>query len=199
MTFVSDPVYVISGWMRSGTSMMMKALETGGMDAVYRQSRDEMKNRYADEHYDPNIGGLYELERTDYQKPDFPRGYEGKLIKALRAGPASMRVMPGGIKVVFMRRDPEEQRQSYMAFFGGQAPTVEQIAQQVERSLEAAKNRRDTEVMELAYKYVIRNPYRAFEMVRDFYCVDLDVDAAAATVDEQYYRFRKEELEVGIV
>lgn len=179
--------------------MMMRALEAGGMEACYRQSRDVMKNRYADEHYDPNIGGLYELERADYQKPDFPRGYEGKLIKALQLGPANMRRMPGGIKVVFMLRDPEEQRQSYMAFFGGQAPTAELIAQRVERSLEAARNRRDTEVFTLQYTTVLRDPGIALATVRDFFGVPLDVQAAAAVVSPQQYRYRREELEIGVV
>lgn len=196
---VTEPVYVIGGFMRSGTSMMMKALEAGGMDAKYRASRDEMKNRFADEHYDPNIGGLYELERADYQKPDFPRGYEGKLIKALQMGPGRMKVMPGGIRVVFMRRDPEEQRQSYQAFFGQDGFTVDQINQRVAESLEACYNRRDTSVLELWYANVIEQPRATFERVRAFLGVPLDIDAAVAVVDPQYYRFRKEELEAGIV
>lgn len=196
---MTEPVYVISGWMRSGTSAMMRALEAGGMDAQYRQSRDVMKNRYADEHYDPNIGGLYELERADYQKPDFPRGYEGKLIKALQLGPANMRTMPGGIKVVFMLRDTEEQRQSYMAFFGGQAPTVEQITARVERALEAARNRRDTEVLTFWYPDVVQNPRIAFATIREFFGVPLDIEAASAVVSPEHYRYRLTELEVGIV
>lgn len=194
-----QPVYVVSGWMRSGTSMMMKALEAGGMEAVYRQSRDEMKNRYADEQYDPNIGGLYELEREDYQKPDFPRGYEGKLIKALRLGPGRMRVMPSGIKVLWMHRDHEEQRQSYMAFFGQKPPSVEQIAQQCELGLESAKNRRDTEVLEVQYTDVIEHPHEVFTRIAQFFGVNLDIAAAAAVVNPELYRFRREELEVGIV
>lgn len=194
-----QPTYVVSGWMRSGTSMMMRALEAGGMEACYRVSRDVMKNRYADEHYDPNLGGLYELERKDYAAPDFPAGYEGKLIKALRMGVANMNVMPGGIKCLFMLRDPEEQRQSYMAFFGGQAPTVEVISQQVERARLGAYNRRDTEVLELAYRDVIEVPYQSFERVKAFFGVDLDVAKAAAIVDPELYRYRLEALEVGVV
>lgn len=194
-----QPTYVVSGWMRSGTSMMMRALEAGGMEACYRVSRDVMKNRYADEHYDPNLGGLYELERKDYAAPDFPAGYEGKLIKALRMGVAHMNVMPGGIKCLFMLRDPEEQRQSYMAFFGGQAPTVEVISQQVERARLGAYNRRDTEVLELAYRDVIEVPYQSFERVKAFFGVDLDVAKAAAIVDPELYRYRLEALEVGVV
>lgn len=193
------PVYVVSGFMRSGTSMMMKALEAGGMEAVYRQSRDVMKNRFADAEYDPNIGGLFELERTDYQKPDFPHGYEGKLIKALRMGPGRMAVTPGGIRVVFMRRDPEEIRQSYMAFFGRSDFTVEQIEADVGRSLVAARNRRDTRVLEVWYRGVVENPRLWFERIRKFYGVPLDVDAAAAVVSDEWLRYRKEELEVGVV
>lgn len=194
-----QPVYVVSGFMRSGTSMMMKALEAGGMEAAYRQSRDVMKDRFADAEYDPNIGGLFELERADYQKPDFPHGYEGKLIKALRMGPGRMAVMPGGIRVVFMRRDAEEIRQSYMAFFGRSDFTVEQIEADVERSLTAARNRRDTRVLEVWYRGVVENPRPWFERIRKFYDVRLDVDACASVVSDEWLRYRKEELEVGVV
>ena len=193
------PVYVVSGFMRSGTSMMMKALEAGGMDAVYRQSRDVMKNRFADEEYDPNIGGLFELERSDYQKPDFPHGYEGKLIKALRMGPGRMAVMPGGIRVVFMRRDAEEIRQSYMAFFGRSDFTVEQIEDDVKRSLTAAKNRRDTRVLEVYYRGVVEHSEPWFKRIRNFLGVPLDVSAAASVVSAEWLRYRLEELEVGVV
>lgn len=178
--------------------MMMRALEAGGMEACYRASRDEMKARFADEQYDPNIGGLYELERRDYQRQDFPRGYEGKLIKCLQMGPGRMRVMPSGIKVVFMRRDPEEQRQSYDAFFGQNAFTVEEIERRVRDSLEAIYNRRDTACMELWYANVVEQPWEHLARVATFFGVNLDLDAAAAVVDRQYYRFRREELEVGV-
>ena len=58
-------LYIVSGFMRTGTSMMMKALEAGGLEAAYQQSREAMRKRYADEHYDPNVGGRYELRRRD--------------------------------------------------------------------------------------------------------------------------------------
>jgi len=70
---MDNTLYVVSGFMRTGTSMMMRALENAGMNASYKQSRDEMKSRFADEFYDPNIGGLYELEREDYQKKTFQK------------------------------------------------------------------------------------------------------------------------------
>lgn len=193
----NEPVYVVSGFMRSGTSMMMKALEAGGMTAVYRQSRDEMKNRFADEHYDPNIGGLYELKRQDYLKPDFPRGYEGKLIKALRGGPGRMQVMPS-ILVLWMTRDAEEIRQSYMAFFGRSDFTVEQIEQDCKRNLQMARNRRDTRVMEVSYRGVVEDPEGWFKRIHNF-GFHIDEVKAAAVVSDEWLRYRREELEVGIV
>jgi len=72
---------VVSGFMRTGTFMMMKALQAGGLDASYSQSRDTMKDRWKDEHYDPNIGGLYELNRKEYKQKNFPRQFDGRLIK----------------------------------------------------------------------------------------------------------------------
>ncbi len=193
---LNEPVYVVSGFMRSGTSMMMKALEAGGMEAVYKQSRDEMKNRFADESYDPNIGGLYELERQDYLKPDFPKGYEGKLIKALRGGPGRMQVMPA-ILVLWMKRDPEEIRQSYMAFFGRSDFTTEQIEADCERNLALARNRRDTRVFEVPYRGMVENPEMWFKRIHNF-GFHIDEERAAAVVDERYFRYRKEDLEVGV-
>lgn len=190
-------VFVVGGYMRSGTSMMMKALEAGGMDARYRASREEMRLHYADEHYDPNIGGLYELERSDYLKSDFPRGYEGKLIKALRLGVAQMNVMPGGIRVLFMRRDAEEIRQSYMAFFGRSDTTVEGIEAATKRSLELARNRRDTRVMEVPYRGVVENPGHWFRRIHRFgFCID--EKKAVAVVQDSLLRYRLEDLTVGI-
>lgn len=193
----NEPVYVVSGFMRSGTSMMMKALEAGGMTAVYRQSRDEMKNRYADDQYDPNFGGLYELERQDYLKPDFPKGYEGKLIKALRSGPGRMSVMDEGIRVLWMTRDPEEIRQSYMAFFGKSDFTTEQIEADCARNLALAKNRRDARVMEVPYRAVVETPAAWFRRIHNF-GFHIDEKKASEVVSDEWLRYRKEELEVGV-
>jgi len=49
---MSDTLYVVSGFMRTGTSMMMRALEAGGMDASYRQSRETMRQH---QYHDPGV------------------------------------------------------------------------------------------------------------------------------------------------
>lgn len=192
-------LYVVSGFMRTGTSMMMRALEEGGMDAVYKQSRDVMKNRHADEHYDPNIGGLYELERADYKKPDFPRKYKGKLIKALSRGVPSMAVMKDGIKVIFMRRDKEEIRQSYNAFFGNPLNPNLNITKHLNDIKERILNRKDIiSFDELWFRDVVNNPLLYFKHLKKVGW-PIDPDKASSVVDANYLRFKQENLTIGII
>ncbi len=191
-------LYVVSGFMRTGTSMMMRALEAGGLETSYKADRDKMKNHYADEHYDPNIGGLYELERQDYKDPNFPRDFEGKLIKALNIGVPRMAVMPEGIKVIFMRRDKEEIRQSYDAFFGQQIQ-VENLDKGMEIIKEKILNRKDVKSFhEFWFREVIDNPYKHFQTLKDVGW-PIDTNKCTDMVDPKYCRFRLENLTVGIL
>jgi len=194
-------LYVVSGFMRTGTSMMMKALEAGGLDAAYQQSREEMRRRFADDQYDPNLGGLYELEREDYRKPDFPRGWEGKLIKCLSRGPAQMMPMPDGIRVVFMRRDTEEISQSYMAFFGRRLnPQLEGVLQdRMDAIVERIQNRKDVLSLDVFwFRDVVGAPREYFEQLRK-HSWPIDVDAAVGVVDPSLCRYKREELTEGIL
>lgn len=190
-------VYVVSGFMRTGTSMMMKALEAGGMDVCYKQSRDEMKDKFADKSYDPNVGGLYELEREDYQKLDFPVGYQGKLIKALAMGVPRMLPMNDGIRVVFMRRDPEEIRQSFMAFFNKNID-VENLDERMEYIIRRIENRKDVKSVDVFwYRKVIESPQKYFVILRE-HGWDIDIEKASLVVDSKYCRYKAEDLTVGI-
>jgi len=201
-------LYVVSGFMRTGTSMMMKALEAGGLEAVYQQSRDEMKQRFADEFYDPNIGGLYELERKDYLQPEFPRQYEGKLIKVLNMEYAqpngvvkSMVIMPHDIRVVFMTRDSEEIRQSYDAFFNQQLPEeqIKTFKERWEGCIERINNRKDVLSLDVFnFRDVVENPQKHFQILKDHEW-KIDVNKATAMVDPKYYRFRRENLTIGVL
>ena len=85
------PIYIVSGWMRSGTSMMIRALEAGGMEAVYTPGHPD-----------------YELSKEDYRLNRSPELYEGKVVKSLRFGTEQMWPWPGGYRVVFMDRDSRE-------------------------------------------------------------------------------------------
>lgn len=192
-------LYVVSGFMRTGTSMMMRALEAGGMDARYRQSRDEMKNRYADERYDPNVGGLYELARQDYRRLGFPHGYEGHLIKALNTGVPSMSVMSHGIRVVFMRRDSEEIRQSYLAFFNRELLEAPNLDRKMEDIIERIQNRKDVLSLDVFwYREIVAQPQKHFEALAA-HGWPVNPATAAAMVEPALCRYKIEDLTVGVI
>jgi hypothetical protein len=195
---VDKTLYVVSGFMRTGTSMMMKALEAGGLKAEYKQSRDEMKSRFADEKYDPNIGGLYELERKDYLEFGFPKKYKGKLIKALNLGVPRMSVMEKGIRVVFMMRDEEEIRQSYEVLFGKSLQNINHYKRNMENYIELIKNRKDVISIHIFnYREVIENPLKHFQILKDSGW-NINPEECVKIINPKYYRFKKEILTPGI-
>ncbi|MCP4710027.1 MAG: hypothetical protein GY869_15495 [Planctomycetes bacterium] len=157
-----------------------------------------MKARFADDHYDPNIGGLFELERGDYRGLGFPQNYDGKLIKALNYGVPRMSVMPDGIRVVFMRRNTEEIRQSYEAFFSKPLRNIEHLERNALDQIEQIKNRRDVLSFDMFwYRSIVSAPLHHFQELEQSGW-PIDAKAAAAVVVPQYCRFKIEELDVGI-
>jgi len=190
-------IYLVTGYMRSGTSMMMQCLVAGGLDPVYDPRREHMNETYGDEHYKPNAKGFYEPSYMEYRKFGFPKMYDGKLMKILRGGVPTLAV--ADYLVILMRRDPEEIRQSYEAFFGGSADMVilNNYEERLANSEEMIRNRRDMSLTCLDYRSVVDDPRPAFETLHGNGW-PIDVDAAAAEVDPTQCRFRLEQLEVGI-
>src|SRR5262245_30589474 len=97
---ISDVVTIVSGLPRSGTSMMMKMLEAGGLDPVTDNIRT------ADE---DNPKGYYELEKVMELKNDksWVPDAKGKVIKVISA---LLQDLPGdhAYRVVFMQRNMHE-------------------------------------------------------------------------------------------
>lgn len=176
--------------------MMMQALEAGGLEAAFNSQRNQMNETYGDEVYKPNPGGFYELNRQEYTVPGFPRGYEGKLIKHLHGGIS--RIVAGNYKIVFMRRDLEEVRQSYEAFFDANLHVdMGELNQRIEDSLGILRVRSDVEVEEVWYRDVVENPIDVFSALKERGW-PIDPEKAALIVNPELCRFKKERLEVGI-
>ena len=53
-------LYVVSGFKRTGTSMMMHALIAGGLDGVYSEQRQHITDKIPEGEYNPNPNGFYE-------------------------------------------------------------------------------------------------------------------------------------------
>jgi len=186
--------YIVSGYMRSGTSMMMHALEAGGLEAAFAD-REYLNRRHGDIHYKPNPDGFYELTRREYSQPGFPRMYDGKLVKVLMGG--IPRIAAGDHKVVFMRRDYEEIRQSYEAFFDSKMQLSEDAYyQRVEDTLGILRVRGDVQLDVFNYRAVVEVPLLTFAQL-NYNGWPIDGVKAACVIDEKQCRFRREELAIG--
>ena len=184
-------IYLVTG-LRSGTSMMMAAFEAGGMDVVKSSARDRLVHvavdRMADD-YKANPTSFYEPQyRNEARQPDWPRKYDGKVLKVII--PFLNEVAVHDYRVLFMRRDAEEMRQSYFAAHGGDVRNMEQTVAEALRTL---SNRKDVELQELWYPDVLNDPRGSFESLG----WPLDVTRAASVIDPTRYRFKRELLHAG--
>lgn len=189
----SDPaIYVVSGLPRSGTSLMMRMLEAGGLPPLTDGERVPD---------DDNPRGYYELEavkRTD-GRSDWLRaagGHVVKVISQLLLGLPADREY----RVVFMRRNLDEVLASQRKMLhnrGEDSPTADQAMKelfvdhldQVERFLRAAPHIR---ALYVNYARVIAEPLAQARRIADFLGAPagLDVTAMAAAVEPALYRNR---------
>lgn len=183
-------IYIVSGFMRCGTSMMMKALEAGGLTAAYSSERDARMNRQWGDvdkpgGYVPN-DGYYELDPDDYQAKDFPAAYEGKLIKCLWGG--ILRLPPGEYRLIFMRRAAREIRTSLLAFFGQPHHFAERpdFDAQMDKIIAIARDRRSfLSVDEIQYLDALMKPEEVFAGLG----WPIDPEKAAAVPDANKRRY----------
>ena len=132
-------IYIVSGFMRSGTSMMMRCLEAGGLTVEYDKDReDHMQKDYPDgnpvfyeqthesriknlSHAAHENGMVYGYADSCLGSEDlankFTQQYEGKVIKVLEPW---LWCLPrnANIEMIFMTRDPKEIRKSFNHMLG---------------------------------------------------------------------------------
>jgi hypothetical protein len=189
----SEPVIVVSGLPRSGTSMAMQMLAAAKIPIVTDGVREPGED---------NPRGYFEYERVKAlhrEKED--RGWleqaRGKAIKIisffLKDLPASNRY-----KVIFMRRDLEEvlASQRQMLARRGEAPgaadegmydILESHLAEVDRLMRESAH---FELMNVDYGEVIGNPREQARRIRDFLGLEMDVERMASAVDLSLYRNR---------
>jgi len=186
-----DFITVVSGLPRSGTSMMMSALQAGGMPLVVDDIRQA----------DPsNPKGYYEFERVK----KLPKGDTAWLAtspgKAVKIISALLEYLPKGYsyRVIFMQRDLNEvmaSQQRMMIRNGkepGQSSAEEELSQSYAEHLAEVTRwldgREDIQTLIVSYNDVLSDPTEQFQRLASF--LDQKVDAAAMTkvVDPQLYR-----------
>lgn len=191
-----EPIIVVSGLPRSGTSMAMKMLDAAGLSMVVDGLRE------ADE---DNPKGYFELERvkdmaneTDWTWLDSARGKAIKIISYL------LKELPDdhNYKVVFMRRDLSEvlASQAKMLERRGESNETEddRMIELYENDLWKAnyllKNNSRFQTLMVAYRDVLDNPEKEARRINEFLGGEYDFEKMASAVDPNLYRNRAEQL-----
>jgi hypothetical protein len=187
-----QPIVVVSGLPRSGTSMVMKMLEAGGLPIL----TDGL--RAADE---DNPKGYYEVERVKRLAEESDKAWlaeaRGKGIKVISY---LLKSLPSrfNYRVVFIRREMEEvlASQKKMLTRRGEAEETppERMRALFEDDLWRAsyqlKRRPEFETIELHYSAVLARPLDEARRLAAFLGCGLDIEAMAGAVDPQLYRNR---------
>jgi hypothetical protein len=187
-------INIVSGLPRSGTSMMMKALEVGGIPPLTDNIRT------ADE---DNPKGYYEFERVKKLRQGdvvWLPGAQGKVVKIIAA---LLPYLPETYtyRIVLMHRAMPEilASQRKMLINRGEDPNkigddelsrlYEQHLRQVNDWINSQSNVRHIEV---SYNQLVTDSYPQLERVNRFFDNALDVEAMVKIIDPGLYRQRKQ-------
>lgn len=187
------PLILVTGYARSGTSLMCRMLEAADLEVIVDQRRKDEDNPH----------GYFESRRVSQLAKDpvadlrFVQENAGRVLKVL----AHMlpKLPPAGhYKAIFMMRDSAEVRQSLEKMNARrmrrpQRPVPDGPSPQIEK----AQRRGVTWVREHAdsylvmpYREVIMHPLLVAHTLQKFLGVEGHEDAMAACVDPELYRNR---------
>jgi hypothetical protein len=187
-----QPIVVVSGLPRSGTSMAMSMLEAGGLPIV----TDGLRAADAS-----NPKGYYEFERVkELDKPGDQAWLADARGKAVKIISFLLTHLPESYDylVVFMQRNLDEVLASQNKMLasrgesGGSDDTrmralYEEHLAQVERFM---KNRSCFSTLNVPYAHVVADPRAEAARIKAFVGGRLDVDKMAAVADRSLYRNR---------
>jgi len=188
-----EPVVVVSGLPRSGTSMLMKMLDAGGMEIMTD------RERVADI---DNPKGYFEYERVKNLEKESDKSYvragRGKVLKVISF---LIKDLPddNDYRVIFMRRDLDEvlasqnkmiQRLGTTDSTAAEEAMKEAYRNDIVRTRLLCKNRPNFELIEIHYKNTIEDPAATARSVNAFLGGHLDEAAMREAVDGSLYRNR---------
>lgn len=183
-------ITIVSGLPRSGTSMMMRMLEAGGIPAL----TDELRTPD-----DDNPNGYYEFEDVKSIEEnagwlDVAPGHSIKMIYSLLKHLPSDREY----RVIFMRRDLNEilQSQKKMLENNGVATDIpdETMRAMFDRELQKfyawLPSQSHLNLINISYNELIAHPEITMDLINYHFDETLDVHAMQATIDKNLYRHR---------
>lgn len=192
---IKEPVYIVSGLPRSGTSLMMQMLVAAGIEPLI----DEV--RPADEN---NPKGYFESEQVLELANDatWLHSAGGKVVKIVVP---LLPLVPDGLhcKILVMVRDLNEvvRSQNEMLVRLGQVPhpapemLVRVFQQQQETVIANLRCRKNCQLIEVRHSELIRKNHEEFDRVLEFLGVPLrNADFSWSCLDQGLYRAQGREL-----
>ena len=188
-----EPITVVSGLPRSGTSMMMRMLEAGGLPIL----SDGERTADID-----NPKGYYELERIKDLERETDKSYlregRGKAVKVISF---LIKALPeeNDYRVVFMRRDLDEvlasQKKMIDRLEQGDTDAADEAMKEAFRNDIVrvrlwCKGQANFELCEVHYRKAVEDPAGVAREVNAFLGGGLDEAAMREAVDAALYRNR---------
>jgi hypothetical protein len=188
---VTPFVTVVSGAPRSGTSLMMQMLGAGGMELLTDGARAADRD---------NPRGYFELEAAR-RLPADAEWLERAMGRAVKVVHVLVPRLPAdrSYRILLMRRDWREVLASQRAMLermGGvtEGPSEERLAEIFDAQLAEVERwvalRPRTELLEIDYNALVRDPLPAARRIVAFLDGELDPDDMAAAVLPCLYRQR---------
>ena len=184
-------ITIVSGLPRSGTSMMMQAIEAGGIPAL----TDNIRKKDED-----NPKGYYEFEpvKKTRDDPSWVPGARGKVVKMVYI---LLYDLPEEYeyRVIFMRRNIDEvlaSQKTMLERSGKQGAKIsdEKLAALFKTQLEKfdhwIETRKNFSILPVDYKDILTSPKSQCERINKFLGGVLDIDASTAVVNPSLYRNR---------
>lgn len=186
-----EVVTVVSGLPRSGTSMLMKMLDAGGIPPLSDNIRT------ADE---DNPKGYFEFERVKKLPEDtaWLKDAKGKVVKILAE---LVKYLPPeyNYKIIFIERNMSEiiASQKKMLVRRGEDPNkvsddeILELFSKYKKILKSwLKNQPNVEVLYVDYNEILKDPTNAIEDINELFNGELDENKMKAAIDEKLYRNR---------
>jgi hypothetical protein len=188
-----EPVIIVSGLPRSGTSMTMQMLAAGGVkvvtDGVRKPGEDNPKGYYEDVR-------VKDLAEDDVDRT-WVRDARGKAIKIISF---LLNYLPenNNYKVIFMRRDLSEvlaSQQKMLDRHGEENDTDDEKMLEVWKDHLWKVNYLMThadrfELLNVPYRDVVAKPIEQARRIKEFLGLSVEPEQMAGAVDEKLYRNR---------
>lgn len=180
---------IVSGLPRSGTSMMMRVLEAGGMEVAVDNVRR------ADE---DNPRGYYEFEQVKNIRHDqsWFNGLQGKAVKMVSMLLYDLPV-DKHYKIIFMKRNMQEILSSQRIMLerrGEKGQEPDEMARMYKKHLSEIekwlREQGNIEVLFVNYNEMIKNPREIIPLINTFFNHELDTASMFEVVDPSLYRQR---------